>query len=84
MPIFERSLEELVEIFRWIEEHEKDGEDPVSVLIGGWAVYVYNPWYGSVDIDIVTNSRTKQSLMKYLREKRGYIPKREPCFQILW
>jgi hypothetical protein len=78
MPIFARSLEERVEIFRWIEEHGKDGEDPVSVLIGGWAVYVYNSWYGSVDIDIVTNSRTKQSLMKHLREKRGYIPKREP------
>lgn len=78
MPIFKRSLEELEAIFRWIEVHEKDSENPISVLIGGWAVYIYNPWYGSVDIDIVTNSRTKQSLMKYLRDERGFMPKREP------
>lgn len=78
MPIFRRSLEELVEIFRWVEEHERNDKSPISVLIGGWAVYVYNPWYGSVDIDIVTNSRTKQSLMKYLRDERGFVPKREP------
>lgn len=74
MPIFERSLEELVEIFRWIEDHEKNDENPGSVLIGGWAVYAYNPWYGSMDIDIVTNSRTKRSLMKHLRDKRGFVP----------
>jgi hypothetical protein len=23
------------------------------VIIGGWAVYFYNPYYGSVDIDVV-------------------------------
>jgi hypothetical protein len=23
------------------------------VIVGGWAVYFYNPYYGSVDIDIV-------------------------------
>jgi hypothetical protein len=23
------------------------------VIVGGWAVYFYNPYYGSVDIDVV-------------------------------
>ena len=69
------SLEELMEIFRWIRAHEKDEKGPVTVLIGGWAVYSYNPWYGSVDIDLVTNSRSRQNLMWYLRNERDFFPK---------
>ncbi len=71
------SLEELIEIFRWISAHEKDEREPVTVLIGGWAVYSYNPWYGSVDIDLVTNSRSRQDLMWYLRNERGFVPQRD-------
>lgn len=26
---------------------------PIPIIIGGWAVYIYNSYYGSVDIDIV-------------------------------
>ncbi len=33
---------------------------------------VYNPWYGSVDIDLVTNHTTKSSLMWHLLNNRGY------------
>lgn len=51
---------------------EGNDENIVTVLIGGWAVDVYNPWYGSVDIDLVTNHTTKSSLMWHLLNNRGY------------
>ena len=68
------SLKELVEIFRWLRARGEDERNPTTVLIGGWAVYTYNQWYGSVDIDLVTNNRTRQGLMWYLRSKRGFTP----------
>jgi hypothetical protein len=71
------SREELIEIFRWAYDRERGGNRPITVLIGGWAVYSYNQWYGSVDIDIVTNSQTRQDLMWYLRNERGFVPQRE-------
>lgn len=40
--------------------------------MGGWAVDAYNPWYGSIDIDLVTNNRTKHSLMRILVNEREY------------
>jgi len=72
------SREELIAIFRWVHTKGEDPEKPVTVLIGGWAVHNYNPWYGSIDIDIITNKRTKQHLMKFLRDERGFVPKRYP------
>ncbi len=71
--IISASLEELIEIFRWVHSREKDERHPITVLVGGWAVYSYNPWYGSVDIDLVTNSKTRQHMMKYLRDGRGFV-----------
>ena len=56
---------------------EKNEKYPITVLVGGWAVYSYNKWYGSVDIDLVTNSKTRQSLMWYLRNERGFVPQRD-------
>lgn len=53
--------------------HGEDTSNPITVLIGGWAVYSYNQWYGSVDIDLVTNSRTRHSLMWYLRNERKFV-----------
>jgi hypothetical protein len=61
--IINASLEELIEIFRWVHSREKMEKYPVTVLVGGWAVYSYNQWYGSVDIDLVTNNKTRQSLV---------------------
>jgi hypothetical protein len=26
---------------------------PITVLIGGWAVYPHNPWHGSIEIDLI-------------------------------
>ncbi|MDD2755394.1 MAG: hypothetical protein PHS80_07670 [Methanothrix sp.] len=73
--IISASREELIEIFHWVQAREKD--NPITVLVGGWAVYCYNPWYGSVDIDLVTNNKTRQRLMKYLRDERGFVPQRD-------
>lgn len=75
--VIDSSREELIEIFRWVHDRENDGNCPITVLIGGWAVYSFNQWYGSVDIDIVTNNRTRQDLMWYLRNERGFVPQRE-------
>ncbi|MBN1683796.1 hypothetical protein JW865_09630 [Candidatus Bathyarchaeota archaeon] len=41
----EKELENLAE---WFEMH-----GPIPIVIGGWAVFYYNPYYGSVDIDLV-------------------------------
>ncbi len=75
--IINASLEELIEIFRWVHPREKKEKYPVTVLVGGWAVYSYNQWYGSVDIDLVTNNKTRQSLVWYLRNKRAFFPQRD-------
>jgi len=71
------SLEEAKAIFRWVSDRERDLEKPITVMVGGWAVYTYNPYYGSVDIDIVTNNRTKGSIQHYLVESRGYERRRD-------
>jgi hypothetical protein len=70
--IIEKSLEELEFIFKWVRQDEETADKPKTVLVGGWAVDAYNPWYGSIDIDLVTNNRTKQSLMYILRTEREY------------
>jgi len=79
--IVEISREELAAIFRWVQDHRDGSRRQVTVLIGGWAVYCYNPWYGSVDIDIITNSKTRQHLMKFLRDERGFVLERHPVIR---
>jgi hypothetical protein len=78
--VIEASLVELAEIYRWVHEREST-ENPVTVLIGGWAVYCYNPWYGSIDIDLVTNAGTRQHLMRHLLANRDFTRKRNPPFK---
>ncbi|MEA2076000.1 MAG: hypothetical protein U9O85_09800 [Euryarchaeota archaeon] len=60
--IIDQSLEELKHIMQWVRLRGETDEKPVTVLIGGWAVDAYNPWYGSIDIDLVTNHTTKSIL----------------------
>jgi hypothetical protein len=77
--IIAASLEELRFILNWVREHGEPSGNPVTVLVGGWAVYAYNPWLGSIDIDLVTNRDTKDSLMRYLiAAERGYDHYRIP------
>ena len=49
--LYEESYKELLELLRWFSHL-----GPVPILIGGWAVYAYNSYCGSVDIDIVGES----------------------------
>jgi hypothetical protein len=81
MPVLQKimsdSLEEAKAIFMWLSDRERDEEKRTTVLVGGWAVYIYNPYYGSLDIDLVTNNRTKSSLQHYLVEFRGYERRRD-------
>ena len=70
--IIELSGQELKKIGEWDELHNKSSSVPSLVLIGGWAVDAYNPYLGSVDIDLVTNSHTSHSLMHHLSRYEGY------------
>ncbi|TRZ88871.1 MAG: hypothetical protein D4R88_06775 [Methanosarcinales archaeon] len=76
--IVAESLEELRFILNWVRERGESAENPVTVLVGGWAVYAYNPWIGSIDIDLVTNGDTKDRLMRFLIRERGYDHYRIP------
>ena len=67
------SFEELRHIIGWFGSRKEAGLGPRYVLIGGWAVYCYNPWNRSVDIDLVMNQRTKRGLLHHLRADRGYV-----------
>jgi len=75
--IIQESLEELKHLSAFLKTSD-DPSTPVTVLIGGWAVYSYNPWYGSMDIDLITNSRIRHSLNNYLVGKRGFARARNP------
>lgn len=63
----EASLDELSRILDWLDGEGFDD----TVLIGGWAVQVYNMWYGSVDIDLVMSGSARDALHRHLRG-RGY------------
>ena len=76
--VIDASRDEVIEIFLWVQARGEDERYPLTVLIGGWAVYCYNPWYGSFDIDLITNSKARHHLMKYLLDNRGFINRRRP------
>ncbi len=42
------SLEELKDLLLWFHH-----QGPTPIVIGGWAVYFYNPYLGSADIGLV-------------------------------
>lgn len=69
--VIAESKKDLTFIWDWVRKRE-DKDHPKTILIGGWAVYTYNPWYGSIDIDLVTNSKVHHKLMHYLKHERGY------------
>ncbi len=75
-PLVEESLAELETVLSWLQERGENPKKPIAVLIGGWAVYSYNRYFGSIDIDLITNNSTRKSLMYYLRSEHGYRPER--------
>lgn len=70
--IVEISGFELRKIALLLPERQEDRNDPTTVLIGGWAVDAYNPYFGSQDIDLVTNNETRQWLIDRLITTGGY------------
>ena len=46
--LVEDSYNELVSLLKWFSLF-----GPIPTIIGGWAVYFYNSYFGSIDIDIV-------------------------------
>lgn len=75
--IAEESHSELVNLLRWFS---KSG--PTPTLIGGWAVWMYNSYLGSVDIDIVGPSlkgsfdyviERYEQIHQYERVERGLL-----------
>jgi len=65
------SKDELVRIFRHILSEEGSLRNPKSILIGGWAVYSYNRYHGSVDIDVLAPKRVQDDLIRHLK-RFGY------------
>jgi hypothetical protein len=71
--IVEISRKELQKISSLIAGRENDRERSITVLIGGWAVDAYNSYYGSQDIDLVTDDSTRLWLIDHLKTSEGYI-----------
>lgn len=44
----EHSYNEIIDLLNWYKRR-----GPIPTIIGGWAVYFYNSYLGSVDIDLV-------------------------------
>ena len=65
----ERSYHELETLLIWFQH-----QGPTPVIIGGWAVYFYNSYLGSVDIDLVGPSMGGQfdNLIEGFERERGY------------
>lgn len=73
--IEEASEEELAAILAYLAD--RSGGDRPPVLVGGWAVYAFNRYSKSRDIDLVLSSNHRSSLTYWLREERGYEPRRQ-------
>ncbi len=67
--MIEESLTYLDAIYKWLENDHSNFKSKNLVLVGGWAVDSFNPWFGSIDIDLVTNSRIRNSLQHYLKRE---------------
>lgn len=73
----DRSEEELRFIARWYSSRFDRTERPIRLLlVGGWAVWSYNEYEPSVDIDIIASNKTRSSLFHQLKKERGYKEER--------
>ena len=70
------SFEELLHILGWIADQRLNPERLPGVLVGGWAVYAYNPYLGSIDIDLVVSGNMRKRLSRWLCQDRGFHPTR--------
>ena len=65
----EHSYKELLDLLIWFHH-----QGPIPIIIGGWAVYSYNAYLGSVDIDLIGPSMGGQfdALLESFERERGY------------
>ena len=68
----EASIGYLEMIYSFTRKKHSDHKIQEPILIGGWAVHAYNPWFGSLDIDLITNSKTKTSLGHFLKTQHEF------------
>lgn len=82
--IKDRSEDELNRILDYLGE-KTDGDNP-TVLVGGWAVYAYNPYEKSTDIDLVLNAKRRWRLLSWLTSEHSYerINKQRDGWQGTW
>jgi len=72
-PVFLRSELELRYIAEWYSGHFSRDAEPIKfLLVGGWAVWCYNSYYPSIDIDILSTNETRNSLFSYLHKTRAF------------
>jgi len=81
--IIRLSLAEIEAIGKWVGQRQARHPQQKLCLIGGWAVFQYNPWLGSIDIDLVTGSDLRNSLSQFLVEERGYQRRDEDGIKFL-
>jgi len=67
--LIEDSYDELVSLLKWFYLF-----GPIPTIIGGWAVYFYNSYFGSIDIDIVGPSHQGRfvELIERYERTHGY------------
>ena len=63
------SYKELLDLLLWFHH-----QGPVPIIIGGWAVYSYNSYLGSVDVDLVGPSMGGlfDATLESFERERGY------------
>ena len=64
------SIVEIDRLASWVRETPKRAEQ--LVLVGGWAVHSWAPYYFSLDIDLVVRKDTRDSLLKVLPKWKFY------------
>jgi len=76
--LLEKAHDEFVNFITWM--NKKIGHYPM--IIGGWAVYTYNPYYGSKDIDVVFKGRgIFQRVVNLYMAANGYTLKAKGVFE---
>lgn len=63
------------ELLRLYYHFEQKGLE--VVVVGGWAVYAYNPYLESVDVDVVVRPNDLTSITTLAQEYCGWIPETE-------
>jgi hypothetical protein len=83
-PRVEKSRQEFLALAEFANQRGYwTGDQPRIAIVGGWAVYAFNPYSGSIDIDLVGSRRVCDSIKNFMTTKRKFKPriKRYPGFE---